>query len=195
MTMKNNLTALKKYFADRSDLVIGIGVVTGLIAFVAIVAIVTTERPPTIVHQPSKACDLLTKDEAAEFLGEDPINSINTDIIANENIATSQCGYTDRNPDQNAMMVAAVAVRSGINDQGIEQNKNDFAKSKDANNTESVDNVGSIAFFNQTNGQLNVLNDNDWLIINYGVGSEPQSNTIDDAVDLAKKVLQDRAKL
>lgn len=87
------------------------------------------------------------------------------------------------------MLVAAIAVRSGINDKGVDQNKTEFATSKQGKSNEVVKDVGDSAYFNKELGQLNVLDDRKWVILSYGAGSAPQANTVDKATELAKKVL------
>ena len=139
-----------------------------------------------VVYQPSKACDMFDMQEAHELLGKDVINNVADPAIVG-NTATSTCSYT--NTSAGRMIVAAIAVRTGINDLGVQQNKDDFAAHRAANDTEPVVNVGDAAFFNKTNGKLNVLSDHKWIIINYGVGDAPQENTIEDAVKLANKVV------
>ena len=89
------------------------------------------------------------------------------------------------------MMVAAIIVRSGVNDDGVEQNKAQFAAGKPKKaGIESVKGVGDEAYYNSELGQLNVLRGRDWLILSYGLGSDPLANTLDDAKKLAHAVLK-----
>lgn len=85
-------------------------------------------------------------------------------------------------------VVAAVNVRAAINDKGAEQNKTEFAAGR-PRAAKEVKNVGERAYWNLETGQLNLLSGRNWVIISYGVGATPEANTLDDAIKLAKKVL------
>jgi hypothetical protein len=87
------------------------------------------------------------------------------------------------------MIVAAMTVRSGINDKGVEQNKTEFSVGRPHKNIEIVKDLGDNAYFNQTLGQLNILDGRKWIILSYGVGSAPEANTVDKAVELAHKII------
>ena len=144
-----------------------------------------------VVYQPVKACERFTPAEAQDLLG-DKILSVDTKKPAvSGDIAISKCSYTDQNPDQNAMKVAAVAIRSGVNDDGVAQNKREFAASKKANpGVQDVPGLGDTAYFNPVNGQMGILQGRDWLIVSYGAGATPQANTIEDVTKLSQMVLK-----
>lgn len=186
--LQKHMQTIKDYLvAHRQDIKIATPIVIIVTALVGTIAFAALHDMPNIVYQPVKACDLLTLPEAKELLGE-KLNGVdkNEPIISGET-ATSKCSYTDLN--QNQMMVAAVAVRSGINDKGVSQNKSDFALAKSNDGNETVVGVGDSAYFTKASGQLNVLSGRKWIIISYGVGEHPEANTIEQAVKLAKIVL------
>lgn len=165
-----------------------------LLILALLVAVFLYNRPkPTIVHVDYKAvnaCDLFTPAKAEDLLGDHVINHGNAKpYLSGQNIATSKCGYTDVNPDQNQMRVAAVAVRSAINSAGIKQNKAEFAAAKAASGTQAVPNLGDDAYYNPQLGQLDILQGRIWMIVSYGVGATPEANSLDDALILAHKVL------
>ena len=87
------------------------------------------------------------------------------------------------------MAVAAIAVRSALNDEGWAENQADFAAQQEANKVELVTGVGDEAFFIPASGQLNVLHEKSWLLITYGRGDSVATYTLNDAVKLAQTVL------
>lgn len=187
--LKSYLQTAKTYITERSELFVGIGVVAFLFGIVGVVVLVNHLSQPQVVYTPTRACDLLTPSEAQELLGE-KINSVDKNKPEiKENVAVSKCSYTDLNTDLSQMIVAAVAVRSGINDEGTAQNKNEFTSAKAAKTSEKVPEFGENAFFNTSNGQLNVLRDHDWIVVSYGVGANPEQNTIEKVSELTRKVL------
>ncbi len=161
----------------------------GLVAIIAIgvIAFINFGKP-NIVYQPVVACELFNTAEARELLGKNTLNSSSDEPVLMSDLGTSRCGYTDGNPDTDNMVVAAIVVRSGINDTGVEKNKREFTQGKPAR-AKQINDVGDAAYFNETNGQLNILHGRDWIILSYGVGSEPRANTEQDALKLAAKVI------
>jgi hypothetical protein len=190
MKLKQYVHTTKRYIAERSELFVGVAIIAVLGAIVAVIVIAVQLSGPKIDYQPFKACDLLTPAEAHSLLGDKVISTDSNDPTIVGNMASSKCGYTDENSNQDEMMLAAVAVRSGINDTGVAQNKTDFTNAKTTSAGESVTGIGDSAFFNKTNGQLNVLKGHQWYIISYGVGAAPEANTIDKALVLARKVVR-----
>lgn len=184
--MKQYIDTAKKFIIKHDEVFIGIAFVAVIAIAIAAVAYINT---PKIVYEPAKACELFTPEEAGSFLGDEILSTEANRPDIQGDLATSKCSYTDKNPDQAKMLVAAVAIRSGINDEGIAKNKTDFAKAKVANNAEAVKGIGESAYFNKTNGQLNILKGTSWIIISYGVGATPQENTLEKATELAHKVV------
>lgn len=181
------LHTAKTYIAERSDLFVGIGVVAGLLAIVGIVVLVNELSGPQIVYQPVKACEAFTPAEAQSLLGEKINNTEKNEPQISGNFGVSKCGYSDLNSQ--AMMVAAVTIRSGINDEGVAKNKSDFAQSNAVNASEDVPGIGDSAFFNGKAGQLNVFKGKSWYIFSYGLGDSPEQNTLEKSLELARKVV------
>lgn len=173
----------------KNELTIATSVVLGVLIVIIMVTFFVYNSSPKLTYQPANACDLFTPIEAKELLGENKINSNVNTPVASGNTAISRCGYTDGNPDTDNMVVAAIVVRSAVNDKGIEKNKNDFAASKPASGTVDVNDLGDSAYFNKQLGQLNVLSRRNWIIFSYGIGSAPETNTLSSAIELANKVL------
>lgn len=182
-------TAKKFIIIHKKKLTIVAGAAIGLLAIVTLITLVTRSTAPNVVYQPVEACKLFTSIEANKLLRVTPIESTNSQPVITKDTAVSKCGYTDGNTEVNAMKVAAVIVRSGINDAGVLQNQSEFASGKTSDLIETVKGVGDSAYFNKGNGQLNVLDGRNWIIISYGVGSSPQNNNKDDAIKLASIVV------
>lgn len=184
------LSVTKKYITDRSDTFIGLGVVGGIVLVIVIGILINKALGPQIVYQPIKACEAFTPNEAQNLMNRDKvINTDTKDLQFTGDTATSKCAYTDQNPDNSAMLVAAVAIRSGINDKGVQQNKNDFAAARSNNNTDTVTGIGDSAYFNKTSGQLNVLKQRSWYIFSYSTADSTAAGSVDQAITLARKVL------
>lgn len=175
--------------AYKKELLIGGIVIVVVIALIAVITLLIHNSGPKIDYQPPVACELLTLDEAKELMGNSALGSAVTAPVISGDISTSKCGYTDGNSNTANLVVAAINVRSGINDKGVEQNKTDFANGTPTENIMTVNDLGDKAYFNQTNGQLNVLDGHNWILISYGPGDDALANTLEDAVTLAKKVL------
>lgn len=75
-----------------------------LAAIIALIMLIAHNVMPAIVYQPTRACDLLTPSEAKALLGNNTLHSGQQDPKQSDNTATSNCGYTDGNPDTNVMM-------------------------------------------------------------------------------------------
>lgn len=187
--MPSYVQTTKNHLQRHTDVYIGIGIIMLIILVAGLFALYIHSKAPNIVYQPTKACELLKPAEAQDLLGDRVIAADTNDPKISGDIATSKCSYTDTNEDQESLIITAVAVRTGINDAGDMQNKRDFNAAKSNNKTEDVKNVGDAAYFNKTNGQLNVLRKHDWIIMSYGVGAFPQTNTIERNLQLAQKVL------
>lgn len=191
--MNKYFQKIKTYVTTSPGKEIAVGVAIILSFACLIIAIVSLimASGPKIAYQPAVACNLLTKDEAREMLGQNVLGGDRKNPTLTNDVATSKCAYTDMNPEQSAMRAAAVAVQSAVTDKGAERVKATFAASKIGKNTEEIKDVGDSAYFDPKLGQLNVLDGRNWIIVSYGVGESPQSNTVDDAVELAQKLLSD----
>jgi hypothetical protein len=165
-----------------------VGGITVLI-FAILTALFIYNNPNKVVYQPTNACDLLTPVKAQDLLGEKVISVDTKGATVVGDIAISKCSYTDSNEDQDQMLVAAVAVRSGVNDTGVQKNKSDFAASQSNKNVEKIKELSDSAYFNPALGQLNILDGRRWIIVSYGIGASPETNTIDKAIELANTVL------
>lgn len=189
--MNHYIEAANTYLLAHKKQLIAAAIILVTVAIFAVLGLLI-QNSMKLTYEPTKACDLFTPNEAQELLHSDKVISTekNAPVVSGD-VATSKCSYTDTNPNANKMLVAAVAVRSAVYEAGIAQNKSEFvtAKTNNAGTIETVNDLGDSAYFNRVNGQLNVLRGRDWIILNYGAGSEPQANTLDKAVEFARKVL------
>lgn len=188
--MNNYIQNTKTYIVNnKKDLTVGAAIVFGIIIIVGIITFSLYNSTPKVAYQPTNACDLLTATKAKELLGKNTLTSSVSAPTLSGDTAASNCGYTNGDSDTNNMVVAAIMVRSGINDKGVEQNKTEFAAGRPSTGTTTIKGLGENAYFNQKLGQLNILDGRRWIIISYGVGSSPETNTEEDALKLAHKIL------
>lgn len=188
--MKQYVQQARQYINDHRDNLTTFAIIIGIVAIViATVVAIVYSSAPKIIYKPVKACDLLTAKEAKSLLGNRTMGTSNTAPQISADNATSQCGYADGNPKTEEMIVIAVIVRAGVNDEGVARNNTDFAAARPEKGVQDVEGVGDDAFFNEANGQLNVLDGRNWFILSYGVGSDPLSNTLADAKKLANEIL------
>lgn len=183
-TAKSYVIEHKKEFIRGGSIVLAIAIILFGLALYSY-----NTSQPKIVYEPAVACNLLTMDEAKEFLGDLTINGVNPEPTQAGDIVTSRCGYSDGKADTANAIVIGVAIRSGINDAGIELNKAQFASGMPTDNVEVIKDLGDSAYFNKILGQLNILKQSTWIILSYGSNATPQLNTLEDAVKLADKVL------
>lgn len=162
-------------------------IVAGAVIATVIGGLFIYNAVPHYTYQPVNACELFTPDEAHDLLGDKMVGVDTNKPVVTKNTATSKCSYTNGIIEN--MIVAAVAVRSAVHEPGIQQNKKDFAAAKSNNDVKDVKGLGDSAYFNRTNGQLNILKDRSWILISYGVGEKPGENKLEDAIKLARKVL------
>jgi hypothetical protein len=189
--MKENFQKAKAYVEDhKKEFTIGVSVVIAILIVILGLALYSyNTRQPSIVFEPANACDLLTLDEAKTLLGDSTINGVVQTPVQSGNVTVSKCGYSDGLADTANAVVAAIIVRSGINDAGIASNKAQFVAGKPSAGVQDVSGIGDSAYFNAGLGQLNVLKDSTWIILSYGSGADPQANTLEDTEKLAKLVL------
>ncbi len=183
--------AVQTYLRDhQKDLQIAIPIVVIAVVLVGLVVLSTIKNAPNIVYKPIQACEILTKDMAHDLLG-DRINGVDTKKpVITGNTAVSKCSYSDLNAVEGQMKVVAVAVRNGINDKGVAQNKAAFTISQKGKAYESVKGLGDSAYFDQEKGQLNVLDGKRWIIVSYGYGATPQENSLEQEISIARDILK-----
>lgn len=178
---------IKKY---KTEFIIGLAVFLIAASVTAGIVYAARNSTPKVVYQPTSACELLTLAEAKELLGDKTLQSGAKNPSVSGHLATSNCGYTDGNPDTANLMVAAITVRAGIDDKGVQQNKTEFSEGRPTDGVDDVKDLGDAAYFNQRNGQLNVLDGRNWIVLSYGAGATPEANVLDQALLLADKVVQ-----
>jgi len=188
---------LKTFYRDfKKPILISlvlIGVAVVIVFFVALFIYNNHENEPKKVsyqYSPVNACDLLTMKEAHKLLGKDVIGTPVVDPNVSGDVATSSCSYTDKNPNQAAMKVAALSVLSAVDDKGVEVVKSEFTSKEATKEVKVVKDLGDAAHFDSSVGQLDVLNGKELLRISYGIGASPQMNDLDQAIGLARDILR-----
>jgi hypothetical protein len=191
ITMNHYIEITKTYVVEHKKEVISIAASLVVIAFlVSVLVYNSTPHLPKVVYQPTTACNVFTESEAESLLGSTKlINGGSTDPEQTGDTANTECSYSDSNPDQNSMIVAAVIVRSGINDKGVQENKTEFVAGRPTQNVEIIKGFGQNAYFNETLGQLNILDGKNWIVLSFGVGANPSANTLADAEKMAHVIL------
>jgi hypothetical protein len=189
--MKEYFQKATTYVQDhKKEFTIGASVTGAVAVLLVILALYSyNHQPIRVVYEPANACSLLTLDEAKSLLGEKTINGVIQAPVQSGNLTVSKCGYSDGLPDTAHAVVAAVVVRSGINDTGIALNKAQFIAGKPSAGVEDVSGLGDSAYYNAGLGQLNILKDSTWILVSYGSSTDPQGNSLDETVKLAKLVL------
>lgn len=188
--MKNYFEQAKAYVAEhKKQFTVGTSVVVAIIiVFVGLSLYSYNTAQPKIVFEPANACDLFTLDEAKTLLGDQTIKTITNTPVQQKNLTVSNCAYSDGLADTANARVAAINIRSAINDAGIQENKTQFEAGKPTG-IQEVSGIGDTAYFNAGLGQLNILKDTTWVIVSYGAGADPTANTLEDDTQLAKLVL------
>ncbi|MEO5950605.1 MAG: hypothetical protein ABIQ04_04110 [Candidatus Saccharimonadales bacterium] len=184
--MNHYIQTVKNYLSEHKNIFLISALIIVILAVMA--ALFMYNSPQKHTYKATNACDLFSPKKAQDLLGEKVISVDTKGVIVSGDIATSKCSYTDSNQDTTKLRVAAVAVRSGINEKGIQQNITEFTNSKTGKTVEDVNDIGDKAYFNQTLGQLNVLRGRDWIILSYGLGSAPETNELSKNIDLAKNL-------
>lgn len=187
-------TAWQYVIAHRKPIIFIL--ITVILAIALVVTLVIALRPKPalkLAYQPVKACDLFTIKEAHTLLGKDVVGNVTDPVVAGDT-ATSKCSFTTLSADENAVTVAAVAVRSAVSKKGIAKNTDDFVTTAAQTGNQPVTDLGDKAYFNPTRGQLNILDGRQWLIISYGQGTAPEANTLDKDTELAHIVLDNLHK-
>jgi len=189
--MKETFRKVTEYVQEhKKELTIGAIVVGSIAVIILVLALYSyNHRQPKITYEPAYACDLLTLDEAKTLLGDKTINGVHETPVQSGDLTVSKCAYSDGLPDTENAVVAAISVRSGINDAGIALNKAQYESGKPSAGIEEVSGLGDNAYYNTGLGQLNVLKDSTWILLSYGSASAPQGNSLEETKKLAQLVL------
>jgi len=132
------------------------------------------------------ACKIFTLESAKQILGEATTLSPGTSPASNDDLKVSNCSYNNEAPTVADMRTASVLVRSPLTHTGSDDNKQAFGEQKPAT-AQSVAGYGQSAFWDTQTHQLNILQDNNWIIITHG-GTNPANNTLEDAKKVADKL-------
>lgn len=130
-----------------------------------------------------QACELFTLEDAQQVLGSTAEVGVNNADTSSGEVNVSTCNYTNAATTPADIQVATVLVRSPESQAGADSNQDYFDNQQPAD-AQAVGGYGDMAFWDPAMGQLNVLKDGTWTIIQFGSIS-PQNNTLEQAQQLA----------
>lgn len=145
----------------------------------------------TTSYKVHKACELLTEAEAKQLMGESTTLGTNNVPTKSEDVSIDTCSYVNNATSVPAIKVITVMARSALSEDGLESNQVAFEKDGAANpaNATAISGYGDKAFWDPATHQLAILKDTSWISIVYG-GTNPTSNTLDDAKKVADLVVK-----
>jgi hypothetical protein len=138
----------------------------------------------------SRACNIFTLSNAKELMGDTAKGGQNPITESSSDIAVSTCTYTQ---DQGANVPVAsrtsatLLVRAPLSDKGAVSNQNQFGPLKPGD-VQEVPGYGDNAYWDSARGQLNILKNNTWYILNYGPVT-PADRTLDQTEQMAKLII------
>lgn len=141
------------------------------------------------------ACDVMSLDDARRAIGDDaekPADA-STANASSDDIEVTQCLYQTPAGDVASIKnqkQASLLTRSAKTDTGAESNQQVFEGGARPPGVQTVEGYGESAFWNPEFGQLNILQNDNWHVVQVG-GSVPSDRTLDDAKKLADAVLAD----
>lgn len=126
-----------------------------------------------LTSQLDRACQIFTEEKAKTILGTTATKSYDGEIAnsSSDDIAVSHCVYEDGNDKASATETkirASLVVRTHRTQIGQSANQSVFEKSSRPAGSVDVMGYGEQAFWNPEFGQLNVLKNGDWYVIEYG---------------------------
>lgn len=132
------------------------------------------------------ACERYTLEEAKDVLGDATTKGDQTTPTSSEDMNVSTCSYTSNAPEAKDLRVSTVLIRSPLTEIGVSTNGEAFASEK-PEGTEDVSGYGEKAYWDPATGQMSVLQQDRWFIINTGAAA-PAQRTLDEAKAVADKV-------
>lgn len=138
-----------------------------------------------------RACTLFTENNAKTLLGSGAVHVTAGDEPADsysDAIATSRCTYSDQDSSQTvaveAQKFAILTARVPRTDAGKLANEQVFQSGSLPPGAEIVAGYGETAFWNPEFGQLNILANGEWYVLEYG-SPLPQSRSLGDTLKFA----------
>ncbi|HEU5121349.1 MAG TPA: DUF3558 family protein [Candidatus Saccharimonadales bacterium] len=128
------------------------------------------------------ACELLPEDKAKSLLGAASLVEEATPQ-SSDDLRVTSCTYNNDAGSFSNIMSASVLVRAPRTSEGAESNRQTFENTSIIGDT-PVAGYGEKAAWNAATGQLNILQDDNWLIISYG-HAQPTDRTLEETKKLA----------
>lgn len=161
------------------------------IFFPQFVTIKSNSGQPTIERQQlssqlAKACEVLDLKTAQEFIpNAEKSTNVNDATASSDDIAVSSCAYQEtgtQTPDR--LKHASLYVRSARTEAGKSANDLVFVDGSMPKNSVVVEDYGGPAFWNPEYGQLNILKNNNWYIVEFG-NFTPSGRSLEETKRLA----------
>lgn len=134
------------------------------------------------------ACTLFTLEDAKTILGASASKGTEAAPTSSEDTRVSTCSYTNNASVVAEIKTATVLVRSPLTEAGITSNQEVFGAAK-PQGAQDVAGYGEAAYWDPATGQLSVLKDESWIIINSGAAA-PAQRTMDEAKKTADVVVK-----
>lgn len=179
------------------------GVIVGVIAAIVVVAgvgvalLVNNNRqtkdggnntPSSTKYTAIDACEVFTEAEAKTVLGAEATLGSNTAPATSDDIAVSNCNYTNNATSVPDVRTATLLARSAMTDTGMESNQAAFSDGR-PQDAQIVEGYGEEAFYTPSTGQLSVLKDNTWYLITYG-STNPSNYSLDKVKAMADVIVK-----
>lgn len=143
-----------------------------------------TTKTPAVTFKVVKACDALSIDNAKAIIGGDAKideTASKTDKDTND-ISLTHCKYVS------ASGTVSVQSRSAKDQSGLDSNKMAFKLPTKPKGMKDIANLGELAYWDSRQGQLHILKNNNWYIIQVG-SSNSTERTIDKAKQAADQII------
>ncbi len=131
------------------------------------------KKAEALAEQLSKACQIFSEKAATTALGGqvEKSDDANAAQASSDDVAVSQCAYVQKltgtvTPENQKR--SSIVVRTSRTDSARQLSKGLFTPENRPAGSEQINGYGEAAFWNPAFGQLNILKDGNWYIIESG---------------------------
>jgi hypothetical protein len=142
----------------------------------------------TASKQGKSACAFFSQSDAESIAGKGVKKSEDKTEIKDNDSSVSTCSYKTDGTAEADTKTATVQFRAALSNKAGEYNKSIFGVGTPAN-TVQVQGYGDKAYWDASQGKLNVLQGNNWYTFSYGL-TKVESRTQADAKLVADKVIK-----
>lgn len=134
-------------------------------------------------YTPRKACDILTADIAHQIAGANASTSETpSPETSTSSVSVTNCDYYSSSTKQSVSLLS----RSVLDQAGADTNKSQF--DNPPADAQDVARYGDSAYWSPSYGQLNILKNHNWYILQAG-GIKPTDRTLDQAKKFADLII------